>query len=73
MSRRLNGRRMSTATVLALVGLLLSTASSFAATVTFKYTGEEQTFTVPAGVTSVHVTATGAIMAAVAAALPMSV
>jgi hypothetical protein len=51
---------MSTATVLALVGLLLSTASSFAATVTFKYTGEEQTFTVPAGVTSVHVTATGA-------------
>jgi hypothetical protein len=44
--------------VLAVVGVLAGPAR--AATTEFKYTGAEQTFTVPAGVTSIGVTAIGA-------------
>jgi Glycine rich protein len=42
---------------------LLAASSAVAETIstTFSYTGAEQTFTVPAGVTSVHVVATGAV------------
>jgi hypothetical protein len=45
---------------LVVAGMLGFTASAFAETVTFSYTGKEQTVTVPAGVTSMHVGATGA-------------
>jgi hypothetical protein len=48
---------------MALVGCLalglMGAGSALAETVTFKYTGAEQEFTVPAGVASVHVVATG--------------
>jgi hypothetical protein len=49
------------AAVLVVAGMLWFGASAYAATatVTFAYTGSEQTFTVPAGVTSIHVVATG--------------
>lgn len=40
--------------------MLVSAAPAHATTLTFLYTGGEQTFTVPAGVTSLHVVAIGA-------------
>jgi hypothetical protein len=45
--------------MMALIGA--SGASALVVEDTFKYTGAEQTFTVPAGVTSIHVVATGAV------------
>ena len=39
---------------------LVAAGAAMAETVKFSSTGEEQTFRVPAGVTSVHVVATGA-------------
>jgi hypothetical protein len=45
---------------LALLGLLLAPAAGQAASVTFSSTGAEQTFTVPPGVTTLHVRAQGA-------------
>lgn len=57
------GRRASRATLLALWAaagaLALTAAPAAATTVTFNYTGAEQTFTVPAGVFNVHVVAIG--------------
>lgn len=51
----------ATLTLGVLVGLVgASAASAVVVEETFKYTGAEQTFTVPAGVTSIHVVATGA-------------
>jgi Glycine rich protein len=44
---------------LSLLGLTAGAASAGATTQTFTYTGSEQTFTVPAGVSTVHVTAIG--------------
>ena len=45
--------------VLVVAGVLGFSASAFAETVTFNYTGAEQEFKVPAGVTSVNVVAIG--------------
>ncbi len=45
--------------VLVLVGACGLSASAFAETATFKYTGGEQTFAVPAGVTHIHVESVG--------------
>ena len=63
MGARLGNRsipRAKTASLVAVVGLLLSSAAAQAAvTKAFSSTGTEQTFTVPAGVYSVHVLATG--------------
>ena len=42
-----------------LLALSVGASSATAATQTFKYTGSEQTFTVPAGVSSIHVLAIG--------------
>jgi hypothetical protein len=44
---------------LSLLALSAGASSATAATQTFKYTGSEQTFTVPAGVSTVHVLAIG--------------
>lgn len=44
---------------LSLLALSAGASSAAAATQTFKYTGSEQTFTVPAGVSTVHVLAIG--------------
>ena len=52
----------ATLTLGVLVGLVgASAASAVVVEETFKYTGAEQTFTVPTGVTSIHVVATGAV------------
>jgi hypothetical protein len=45
---------------LSLLSLSIGVTSATAATQTFTYTGSEQTFTVPAGVSTVHVLAVGA-------------
>src|SRR6187200_3381342 len=44
---------------LLLVGLSIGATSAAATTQTFTYTGSEQTFTVPAGVSTIHVLAIG--------------
>ena len=53
--------RLSVLPAVVAVGMLAFSASAYAETKTetFKYTGVQQTFTVPAGVTDVHVVATG--------------
>jgi hypothetical protein len=48
------------ATLSVVLSLLLIPAFASAANLTFSYTGAEQTYTVPAGVTSLYITATGA-------------
>lgn len=50
----------ASAVVVTFVGLAVTPGSAAAATKTFSYTGGEQTYTVPAGVTTLYVTATGA-------------
>jgi hypothetical protein len=45
--------------VIVVAGMLGFSASAFAETVAFKYTGKEQEFVVPAGVMTVHVAAIG--------------
>lgn len=56
------GRRalISTLGSLTLLGLTVGAASAGATTQTFTYTGSEQAFTVPAGVSTIHVVAIGA-------------
>ena len=59
---RSRGRRlavMGTAALLGLGGLALTPAPALAASITFAYTGSAQSFTVPAGVTRITVTAAG--------------
>jgi glycine rich protein len=50
---------ISAGLVMVVAGMLLFSASAFAETVTFKYTGKEQEFKVPAGIPSVHIEAIG--------------
>jgi hypothetical protein len=45
--------------VVCVLGLLAGAGSALAATKTFTYTGKEQQFKVPAGVTSIEVVAVG--------------
>jgi len=53
------GARAALAAVVCAVGLLAGAGSALAETKTFTYTGNEQEFKVPAGVTSIEVMAVG--------------
>jgi hypothetical protein len=53
------GARAALVAVVSAVGLLAGAGSALAETMTFSYTGKEQEFKVPAGVTSVKVVAVG--------------
>lgn len=52
-------RRFGAGLLIAVAAVLLTSTSALAETKTFTYTGKEQEFKVPAGVTSVHVVAVG--------------
>src|SRR5262252_7422071 len=59
MSVASKGARTALVAVVCAVALLAGAGSALAETVTFKYTGKEQEFKVPAEVTSVRVVAVG--------------
>jgi hypothetical protein len=59
MSLSVTSRRLGIGLLVAAATLLFSSASALAVTQEFKFTGKEQEFKVPAGVTSVHVVALG--------------
>jgi Glycine rich protein len=58
-----NAKRIRTALIgaLAALGVLATAPSALATTTTFNYTGQEQQFFVPDGVTSIHVVAIGSL------------
>ena len=69
-SQAVRGIVATASLVMAILAMAVAAGAAQAATATFAFTGSEQAFTVPAGVTSMQVAATGAAGAAGDPAFP---